>query len=176
MSNPAATLSSTQTEYTARCPLTIRNAFFFNLPVTDAKTAYTAKQKASRIERAPIFSISSFVQSSGPGAGKVLARSVAELTSCRRACRLRCRARFHLGLGFILRRALCLNFAGMEHAVRAQLAVGKSLRVVFECIRKGILAVIHHRQPHRILLEHAGSLMHHEADLRAVANNRALLH
>src|SRR5271168_1053207 len=65
MSRPDATLSNSQTEYTARWPLTVRKEFLFSLPVTDATTAYTAKQKASRIERASMFSIASLFSPPG---------------------------------------------------------------------------------------------------------------
>src|SRR5581483_4960549 len=119
MSSPAATVSSSHTEYTARWPLIIRKEFFLNLPVTDANTAYTAKQKASRIERAPIFSISScscpLAGIAGPSGHRAPGRAC---LGSRRA-----RVLLHLGLGFVLGCALRLDFAGVENTVGTQLSI-----------------------------------------------------
>src|SRR5712692_11950187 len=83
----AAAVSSTQTEYTLRSALSTRNGRRASLPATEAITEYTAKQNASRMVSAPMFSMVSFTLAG----------------SNRRT------AGFRYGLGFVLRSALGLN-------------------------------------------------------------------
>src|SRR5579864_3901878 len=70
----------------------------------------------------------------------------------------------HRRRGFVLRRALGLDFGGVENAVGAQLAIRQGLRAVPESIRQRVNAVVHHRKTKLIL-------RHDERHVAAVPHN-----